>query len=213
MNVEGVSNNQININLLGSIDGDDHAVIVKLHADHPLMKKVLATPMGVSALANSICKAFGLSNNLGTEKRLMGLPLVNGHPLSGRWSMASLCGQESISPHHGWEFESRMKASLENPDHYPLLQGFVTGNEDGAEDKLDQLEASVDLSNFETEAFSQETIDKIANDIMDDTDEEEVSLTDFIENTENKIRQLLGDAVLSVEDVHVPGPFDNLFGD
>ena len=213
MSEQDVSNNQININLLGSIDADDHAVVVKLQADHPLIKKVIATPMGVSALANSICKAFSLSNKLGTEKRLVGLPLVNNHPLSGRWSMASPCGQESTSPHHAWNFEARMKASLENPDAYPLLQGFVTGNEDGADDKMASLEESVDLSNFETEAFSQETINKIANDIRDDTDEEEISLTDFIENTENKIRQLLGDAVLEIEHVYVPGPFDNLFGD
>lgn len=196
----------LNLNLIGELEEKTVAVIVRVDVNHPLIQKIIASPTGLIALSNSICKAQGISiksDGLTKKERLEGLPLVNNHPLSNRWVMAAPCGMESVSPHASWCFEERLKTSLENPDTFPLLQGYLTSDAN-----IDDLLDRVDLSNFENEEFSEHRLEQLAS---ENEDLPLPSQKQFSQSVETTVRSLLGEAVLSFETVEVPGQFDHLF--
>lgn len=201
-------NGSLNLNLIGELEEKTVAVIVKVDVNHPLIQKVIASPIGLLALSNSICKAQGISiktDGLTRGERLEGLPLVNNHPLSAQWAMASPCGMESVSPNASWKFEERLKLSLACPDEFPLLQGYLT-----AQPNIDDVLDRVDLSNFENEEFSENRLEEMVEAMED---QQLPSQQQFSQSVETTVRSLLGEAILSCDTVNIPGQFDHLFDD
>ena len=118
------------------VQAEEGTHVVDAFVNTASLANAIKDPKSFDKMTQALCDGFGLEFRDALDRRtLIGLPLVQGHPLSGRWTCSSPMGMEGTQPVPAWEFVARVNQALVNPELFPLLQGDITSPEDMGNDQ------------------------------------------------------------------------------
>lgn len=100
--------------------------LVDAQVSSALLAARITTPDQLRDFTTDLLKVLDLPERDFMDRPILsGLPLINSHPLSGRWVCSSPMGMEFSAAPPAWCFSERLELALSRPEEFPLFQGPV----------------------------------------------------------------------------------------